>query len=202
MQKSNKEVKTVSRSLSHDKLEIPFDWDIKSLDEICEVNAGEAAPQKENNFSNDGIPFVRVSDMSKNKNKKFIYETRDKIDENVGKCLGLKKYQKNSIILPKSGASTLLNYRLILGVDSFIVSHIAILTTLGVNTDFLYYVLQKFDAALLVIATSLPALPLSQLKKIKIQIPSLNEQERISSILSNVDAMISSYDEPLFRINA
>ena len=177
------------------EIEIPEEWEHNELSKVCKICVGDPAPQENEKFSNEGIPFVRVFDLSKNNGKKFLSETRDKISLDMGKKIRLRLFPKDSIILPKSGASTLLNYRVILSQDSFVVSHNAIIIPKNINKDFLFYQLSDLDLGKFTDTTSLPSLKLSELQKIKITIPPLPEQKQIGSILSNLDDTIQKTDQ-------
>ena len=88
------------------------------------VTAGNPAPQNKKYFIDGKYFFVRVKDMGKLGSAIKITYTRDLINDEGIK--GLKILPKGSVLFTKSGASTMLNQRAILGEDMYVVSHIGI----------------------------------------------------------------------------
>ena len=181
-------------------IEIPEEWDIVKLGSVCKIEIGNSAPQKNESFDKIGVPFIRVSDMSNNKENKFLSNTYDKIQKTKGDELNIKLFSKNSIIVPKSGISLLYNYRAILSEDSYVVSHIAILNAKNFNNQLLFYIMSNIDLGNYVNDKFFPALSKSQLEDIDIFTFSENEQQKIASILSNIDDQISQQQSHLSNL--
>ena len=87
--------------------------------------------------------------------------------------------------MPKSGASTFLNHRVITGVDGYVSSHLATIKAKDnvVDERYLLYVLTQVRAQDLLPENSYPSLKLSIIKNIRIPFPPLEEQQRIVVIL-------------------
>src|SRR3990170_4858903 len=171
--------------------ELPKGWEWKRLGEIAEVVAGNPAPQGEEYFRDGRYPFLRVQDMGRLGNDSYIYKTHDYINDKAVQSLRL--FPKGSVLFTKSGASTLLNQRAILGRDMFVVSHIA--ATIphdGIMSEWLYYWLKTVDFNKLAHATTLPSLPLSKAKDIHIPIAPPVEQKLI---VSEIEKQFSRLDE-------
>jgi len=171
--------------------ELPEGWEWKRLGEIAEVVAGNPAPQGEEYFRDGRYPFLRVQDMGRLGNDSYIYKTHDYINDKAVQSLRL--FPKGSVLFTKSGASTLLNQRAILGRDMFVVSHIA--ATIphdGIMSEWLYYWLKTVDFNKLAHATTLPSLPLSKAKDIHIPIAPPVEQKLI---VSEIEKQFSRLDE-------
>jgi type I restriction enzyme, S subunit len=153
-------------------------WEIKKLGDVAKIGAGNSAPQDKSLFIDGIYPFFRTSDAGKVR----IGELNNAVDllndEGIKK---LKLYPKGTILLPKSGASTFLNHRVILGVDGFVSSHLATIISDNehIENSFLLYYLMGVQAQDLIQDHSYPSLKLSDINEISISIPPLDEQKRI-----------------------
>jgi type I restriction enzyme S subunit len=157
-------------------------WKQVALSEITSVSAGNSAPQDPSYFAEGTIPFFRTSDAGR---VKFgtIYESQDKL--NTYGASKLRRYPAGTILFPKSGASTFLNHRVVLGVEGCVSSHLAtIVPDLShVLPQFLLYALALIDAKDLIQDQSYPSLNLPAIEKICINLPPLAEQQRIVRLL-------------------
>lgn len=167
-------------------------WPTKKLGEVAEIFAGSSAPQDEKYFADGKYPFFRVSDLSGQKIKQLI-DSRDFVNDLAVKELRLTKAKKGSILFPKSGAAILTNSRAILGVDGYIVSHLAAVHAdeTKILKEWLFYFLFDFDMGELVADPAYPSLKISGIKEIEIPLPPIGEQRRIvkklEKILSKID---------------
>lgn len=159
---------------------IPTNWVSATLNEISSIISGNPAPQGEAFFINGVYPFVRVQDLGKMGNEVLLQDTKDHINE---KAISKRKiFPKNTILFTKSGMSTLLNQRAILGKDMYVVSHIGgIIPFTGIDYKYLYYFMKTVDFKILTHATTLPSLQLSKVGSLSAPIPPLAEQVRIVS---------------------
>ena len=166
-------------------------WPVKTLGEIATVLGGSSAPQGEHLFEDGIYPFIRTADVGQVKFGEIL-ETKDHLNE-----LGIKKlrhFKKGTILIPKSGASTFLNHRVIMGMDAYVASHLA-----GIKADdaivearYLLYALSRIKAQDLLQENAYPSLNLSLIKEIEIPVPPMLEQQRIVSILDNAFNNISN----------
>ena len=154
------------------------DWESKKLGEVAKIGAGNSAPQDKSLFTNGVYPFFRTSDIGKIRIGGVSTAVDLLNDQGIKK---LKLYPKGTILLPKSGASTFLNHRVILDVDGFVSSHLA---TVVCNEDlldkrFALHYLIGIKAQDLIQDHSYPSLKLSDIKEIPITLPPLEEQKQI-----------------------
>lgn len=166
---------------------------VVNLGDVAEVKAGNSAPQDKALFINGRHPFVRTSDVGLIKTGKLV-SSRDLLNDNGVEKLNL--FPKGTILFPKSGASTLLNHRVILEIDAYVSSHLA---TIKANEHFLldkyiFYFLQTVDAADLVADSAYPSLQAKTIKEIKIPLPPLIEQKRI---VAKLDAAYAEIDKAI-----
>jgi type I restriction enzyme S subunit len=163
----------------------PLKWEEKTLGKVCEVGAGNSAPQKKELFKEGAHCFIRTSDVGKIHIGRLYYAA-DKLNEEGIK--GLKLFKKGTVLFPKSGASTFLNHRVIMSMDAYVASHLA---TIKANKDlltdeFLFYYLMLVDSRKLVQDQNYPSLNLPTIANIHIKYPKdIEEQERIVEILDS-----------------
>lgn len=174
------------------------EWKIFSLSKICELGAGQSAPQEEKYFRNGSYEFLRVSDIG-GSNRRWAPKSRDKVNDLAIKTFGLKSVPKRATLFTKSGASLLLNQRAQLEKETFVVSHLGYaIARKNICSDFLYFLLCEIDFKKYAAGTSLPALQLSTLANVKIAVPpSLEEQQKIASVLAAADKEIETQQKQL-----
>jgi type I restriction enzyme S subunit len=170
------------------RVELPAGWKWVKLGEVCEIFSGTSAPQDEKYFEKGKYPFVRVSDLSKNKRTTNLNEVKGHINELCIKELNMIKASKGTIIFPKSGAAITTNNRAILGIDAFIVSHLAAVKPKEniAETYFVYYWLCLTDMVQYMENIGYPSLKLSMISRILIPLPPLAEQKRIAAKLQEM----------------
>lgn len=153
------------------------------LGKVATVSTGNSAPQKSSDFINGIYPFCRTADVGKVHSSLNFKTISDKLNKNGIK--GLRLFPKETILFPKSGASTLLNHRVMLGIDAYVSSHLATIyrNENMIMANFLFYILSQIDAKTLVNDVSYPSLKTSVIKNIKIPLPPLPVQEEIVRIL-------------------
>lgn len=171
-----------------ERWELPQGWGWKKLEYKNKIFAGGPAPQKSEYYVNGQYPFVRVSDLGAMKRTDNLNTIRDYLNEQAIYDLHLVKAQRNTILFPKSGAAILTNNRALLGIDAFIVSHLAAVTPdMGFwNPKWVYYWMCTIDLKDFLQNPSYPSLKLETIRKIPIPLPypddpahSLAEQRRI-----------------------
>jgi len=167
---------------------LPEGWEIRSLGEVAEIKAGNPAPQKEKYFENGNIPFVRVQDLGRYGKTSFLTEVKDKVNSVAITECKLKIFPEGTVLLPKSGMSTLLNHRAILAKNACVVSHLAaIIPQKNALSEYLYYFLCTLDSSRIAQRTTLPSIKLKTLSNLEIPLPPLEEQKKIVEILQFAD---------------
>jgi len=166
-------------------------WESVSLGDIATVSSGNSAPQDKSLFSNGTYPFIRTSDVGQ---VRFgsIAASRDYLNsEGVNK---LRRFEKGTILFPKSGASTFLNHRVIMDIDGYVASHLATINAHNnlAEPRFLLYFLSTVRAQDLIQDHKYPSLNLPVIKSIPVPLPPLSEQKRIVSILDEAFAGIAT----------
>jgi len=171
---------------------VPEDWKTVKLGDVAEISSGGSAPQGDNYF-NGKNPFIRVQHIEREGDRVIKW---DLITDDAVKKYKLKIYPKGTIVFPKSGASIYLEKRAMLPIDAYIVSHLCavISNDKNVNQEFLFYELRNIELSKDK-ADGYPTLNLSEVKNVKVIIPSLLEQQKIAFVLSKIQQAIEQQDK-------
>ncbi len=158
---------------------MPASWLLKRLKDVCLVGCGVPAPQPEDFFNGEGIPFLRVSDLAAAIDG-WCSTSVDHLPHK--KSHNLKHWKLGTIVFPKSGESIRTNVRARLARKMVVVSHLACISAHQalVDEDFLYWVLTIIDFEKRIQQTALPALGLGTIGVTEILVPEIVEQRRIS----------------------
>jgi type I restriction enzyme M protein len=184
-------------------------WDFVELLEIADIGSGNSAPQGEKYFKNGKYPFYRTSDVGKVHISTNLSQSNDYVNELAVKEKKMHLFPKNTILFPKSGASTFLNHRVMISKEGYVSSHLA---TIVPNEEkicplFLFYLLLKINAKTLTPDQAYPSLKISKIQKIKIPLPPLEIQEQIiaeldsyQKIIDGAKQVVENY-KPTFKID-
>lgn len=176
--------------------QLPQGWKEEELGKLADVSSGDSAPQSSSCFLNGSYPFCRTSDVGKIHRSSNFSEIEDYINETAISKLHL--FHRGTILFPKSGASTLLNHRVMLSIDSYVSSHLATIYANSIDRYYLYYFLCTVDAKQLVPNLDYPSLKISELKNIKVPYPTdKGEQDYIVKTLDAVAEMIKLRKETI-----
>lgn len=168
------------------------------LDDVAEVKSGKRLPKgRELQSIENSHPYVRIRDMYKNKYlnidkeimylpddiypsiSKYIVNTDDVILANVGNTIGL---------VAKIGPT--------LNKANLTENCVKFVNLNGITSDFLYYYLKsnigQNEIEKGIVGSSQPKLPLYNIKKFSIDLPNIDDQNKISKLLSDIDAKIES----------
>jgi len=151
-------------------------WKMVDLGEVAKVSAGGAAPQDRALFEGGTHPFVRTSDVGRVHVSDDFFDVRDFLnDEGIKR---LKLHPRNTILFPKSGASTFLNHRVMLARPAYVVSHLATIEAdeSVIHPKYLFQLLLRVDARDLTNNQDYPSLKADDIKRIRIPLPPLAEQ--------------------------
>ncbi len=166
---------------------IPSTWPLVALGAICEVGAGNGAPQGGAFFAGGTYPFVRMQDVGRCQIP-YIKTTADRLNDLALEKHRLRNWPAGSLLIPKSGASVALNKRALLNEPSYVVSHLAVLVSGPlINPEYLYHLTCTLDMMKLALDPAYPSLRTSDLAKLRIPLPPLSEQQKIVEILQEVE---------------
>ena len=199
----NKELKKglmqtlLTKGIGHTKFktteigEIPEEWNIFKLSDCATIiDSLHETPE----YSESGFPMIRVVDVN---GKAINTKLTNKVCERIYKKF-TKKYEpkQGDIIMSRVGSYGLVSYlkdseRVCLG------QNIVIITT-ELCKKYLFYVLSseyvKNNIEKVTVGSSQKTLSLANINELKILIPSIKEQNKISLILSDIDEKIEKYE--------
>ena len=169
-------------------------WEEKKLDDVGSFKSGTGFTESEQG-GKSGMPFFKVSDMNLEGNQKVMVSANNYVNDEQIARLNYKPINKKSVIFAKVGAAVFLERKRI--ADSFLIDNNMMAFTPTEDIDFIR---QWFDTVRLSKYAQVGALPsynASDLKTIKINLPSLPEQTKIASFLSSIDNKIEQVDKQL-----
>ena len=172
------------------------------LGNICEIAAGQGAPQGENSYCNcnEGIPFIKAGDLSDLLSGKLETEIQC-VNEIVAKQHKLKLYPAGSILFAKSGMSCMKGYVYRTKNPCYIVSHLAIVIPQGIDGEYLKYYFQHNKPNALIKDSAYPSISLQDISNIELTVPSLDIQASIASELNKVNMLISFRKQQLSKLD-
>jgi len=186
--------------------EIPEEWEVKTLGELLKLKGGFAF--KSSDFVEKGdIPVLRISNI---KNNYIDLSDAVYVTNEVANSLNEYLLRENDIVIAMSGATTgkigriekkdipvLLNQR---------VGLFKIYQESTLSNDFLYYFAQskhfQSSVGLNAIGGAQPNISGKQIESVKIGLPSFEEQQQISLILSNIDKKLANEEQRLIQFQA
>ena len=166
------------------------------LGDICDVSAGQGAPQGDSNYCDNGTPFVKAGNLNELIQGKKETEIQ-KVSEDVAKKHKLKKYPAGSLLFAKSGMSCMKGYVYQLKNDSYVVSHLAIVKPKKDSSDYIEYCLRHIKPNSLVKDEAYPSISLQDISNLEIPLPSLEVQVKIADQLSKCTQIINKHKEQL-----
>ena len=171
-------------------------WEYKKLGEVAIISAGQGAPQGDNNYCDNGTPFVKAGNL-----QELINGTPESciqnVSEEVAKTHRLKKYKAGSVLFAKSGMSCMKGLVYTLKNDCYVVSHLAIVTPTNISSSYLNYYLSFHRPNSLIKDAAYPSISLKDIESLKISVPLIADQQRIVAELDCLNEMIALKQEQL-----
>jgi type I restriction enzyme M protein len=180
----------------------PSTFEYRAMREFCDLGAGNPAPQGDKYFERGTLPFIRTSDVGQVRRSINFAGSADKLTSEAVDELRLRLFPAGTILFPKSGASTFLNYRVMLAEPAYVSSHLACITPRHdlALPKFVYHMLCSVDARDLVPDQAYPSLRLEALGELEIPLPPLEVQSEIVAevegyqrVIGGARAVLDSY---------
>ncbi|MEA3030344.1 MAG: type restriction enzyme protein [Sphingomonadales bacterium] len=151
------------------------------LRDVAEIASGNPAPQGDANFAGGTEPFIRTSDVGRVHLSDRFVGTADQLTTKAAKNHRMRLFPKGTILFPKSGASTFLNHRVVMGEPAYVSSHLAcIICNEGkLIPQFAYRLLCSVDARDMTPDQAYPSLRTSEIGAIEVPLPPLEVQQEI-----------------------
>ena len=188
----------LAKSLFGKYEEIPEEWEIKTLDdlEVCSTSGGTPSREKTEYYEGNEI-WIKSGELEDN----FIHDSTEKISLEAIKNSSVKRFPKNTVLVAMYGAT--IGKTGILSVEGTTNQAVcAILPNSLFNEYFLQQFFIKNRKILISFGTGAGQPNINQdiIRKFLYMVPTLNEQQKIASILSNVDYQIQKQQEYKSRL--
>lgn len=167
--------------------EFDDEWKTVKLSNVAEIVGGGTPNTEVEEYWNGGIKWFTPSEIGKTK---YISESDRYISEEGLKNSSAKLLPKNTILL--SSRATVGEISIALTECSTNQGFQSLITKNTVDNEFIYYLISTLKNEFLRRSSGSTFLEISknEIKKIKINIPSLSEQKRISSLFLSIDNKI------------
>ena len=167
--------------------EFDDEWKTVKLSNVAEIVGGGTPNTEVEEYWNGGIKWFTPSEIGKTK---YVSESDRYISEEGLKNSSAKLLPKNTILL--SSRATVGEISIALTECSTNQGFQSLITKNTVDNEFIYYLISTLKNEFLRRSSGSTFLEISknEIKKIKINIPSLSEQKRISSLFSSIDNKI------------
>lgn len=162
------------------------EWKNYTLDQVGVWAIGSGFPKNAQGQQNEEILFCKVSDMNLLGNEKYINDTNHSISLATAKQLKTKVHNVGTVIFPKIGGAIATNKRRILTKPTAIDNNcLGISPHNFVASEWLYLLLKNIDFSEYQAGTSVPALQQAKIAKIKVYVPSLEDQYKVINEVKN-----------------
>jgi type I restriction enzyme S subunit len=186
------------REMSLRKKRLPTGWTRPRLKDVARVGAGNPAPQGVKYFENGKYPFIRTHDVGRLHIHPALSDTADYVSDLAVEEKHLKIWPEKSLLIPKSGASTFLNHRVMTAVPAYVASHLAVVEAGNqVLPEYLYFWSLLLDSRRIAPDNDYPSLRLSDLEDAELPLPPLPVQERIVHVLQKADEIGRKCEEAI-----
>ena len=170
---------------------------LKDLAVIC---AGQGAPQGDNNYCENGTPFVKAGNLQELLEGKAITSIQ-KVSDEVAKKHKLKLYPKGTILFAKSGMSCMKGYVYVLPQSAYVVSHLACVTPNEDASEYLRYFFNYHKPNQLVKDAAYPSVSLSDIGNLVVDMKSESERNAIVSVLQHAESVITLRQKELQKLD-
>jgi type I restriction enzyme S subunit len=164
--------------------EIPVHWEIWPLKRLGWFKGGAGFPISAQAKSGLEIPFLKVSDMTRAGNERWIESSNNTISKVTAKALGAHIFPENTIIFPKVGGAMLTNKRRLLRRPSCIDNNVMGCVISRGDLKFVFLLMQQLDLGRLSKPGPVPAISEGEVRQIKVVYPPVEEQMEIVTFLA------------------
>lgn len=161
--------------------------------EVAEIRSGWGFPSLHQGQLEGVYPFYKVSDMNLVGNETVMTKANNFIDEATAKKLGVTPAPAGTVIFPKIGAAVATNKKRLLSMPSAYDNNImGLIPGKQLNPRFLFFWMQTVDLTRLAHDSgAVPSIRKSEMERLPVPIPPIEEQARIVAILDKFDALVN-----------
>ncbi len=162
----------------------------KLLQDIADICAGQGAPQGDENYCDNGTPFVKAGNLADLVAGGRIEDVQ-KVSEAVVQTYKLRKYPPGTVLFAKSGMSCLKGYVYVLPCAAYVVNHLACIVPNEDISDFLQLYFLRHKPNRLVKDAAYPSISLSDIGNLEIDLPDEEPRQRVVAILNLAKQVIA-----------
>lgn len=167
---------------------LPTSWEVRRIKEVCDTTSGGTPSRSKTEYYDLGtIPWIKTGEL----NHKYIFDTEEKITEVALQQSSAKLVPENSVLMAMYGAT--IGKTSITKVEATTNQACCVMISKGkLEPEFLYYVLSLNKEKIIALGAGGAQPNISQqiIREIEIPLPSQKEQQKIVTVLSNVDRAI------------
>lgn len=165
------------------------EWKEKTLGQYVTIKSG-VSPSKFKLKSEGEVPYVKVEDM--NNCSKYQIHSRNYADETKSVIF------QGAVIFPKRGAAIMNNKVRIAASKLYLDSNMmALIPNKDLDSEFLYYLLLKKQLFKIADTSTIPQINNKHITPYVFKLPSLPEQQKIATVLTNADKEIELLEQQL-----
>ena len=165
------------------------------LGDICKIYAGTGFPVQYQGEKNGEYPFYKVGDISRNVENGNIYlqECNNYISSETVKKIKGTILPIDTVVFAKIGEAVKLNRRAITTQNCLIDNNVMGIypNQETISLQYFYYYISNIKLEKFAEATTIPSVKKSIVEKLEIPLPQYEEQIRISTLLDNINNLIS-----------
>jgi len=178
------------------------DWVEVRLGDCTKSAGGCAFPEAHQGFQ-EGIPFIKVSDMNVEGNEKYIYSANNYVSSAAIDKLRLRVWPQGTVVFPKVGAALLTEKRRILTTDTIFDNNLmGLVPSERILSEYLYLILLQIRFSDVVQPGVVPSIKNSIVEDMVVSIPPLEKQSQIVAEICSFDDFINRLDHNLKTMKA
>jgi type I restriction enzyme S subunit len=187
-------MQTLQKYIKTELGKIPKEWSIVQIQDICKTSSGGTPSRNNSNYYNGNIPWIKTGELKDG----YIFETEEHISAEALKFSSAKLFPPDTLLFAMYGAT----------IGKTAITKISATTNQAccaflplkketVNPYFLqqYFILVRHTIISKGEGAGQPNTSQDFLKTFRIIYPPFREQQKISSILSNVDELIQKTEQ-------
>lgn len=171
---------------------LPVGWQWTFWGKCGKFVAGSAFKKECQGLKNNEIPFYKVGSLKFTSDTGYLFDESDTITDEIRKTLKAKLIPPNSLLFAKIGEAIKLNRRALNNVSCCIDNNLIAFVSEKILFRYAYYWSFTINLYEYTNATTVPAIRKSDLEKIPVPLPLLDEQQRIVDLL---DELFAKLDE-------
>jgi len=176
--------------------DIPEHWEVVPLKRIAWFKGGAGFPVHEQGSADPEFPFLKVSDMTRSGNERWMDAAGNTVSRHTAQRLGAYVFPTNSIVFPKVGGALLTNKRRLLRRPSCIDNNMMGCVVRRGVLEYIFLLLQQLDLGRLSKPGPVPALGEGEVREIKVAFPPEDEQP---ALVESVRKETTSFDTAIER---